>query len=177
MMRHQSLTSSVTRQRKSSQCRRFEPIKNGTAMAQGLPLTSWAGGAETPATQPRTRWRAGSQANCRWEDLDGQRRTARQRSRAPDVPLRLPIGCRKLGVWTEVASRGVQFGPMRGVLTRLPSNPVSDCSLPLRMLGSQGLGTAKELAGEEVGRSEPDAPQHAAVHNTGDRRTASPNRG
>jgi hypothetical protein len=23
-------------------------------MAQGLPLTPWAGGAETPATQPRT---------------------------------------------------------------------------------------------------------------------------
>ena len=51
MMRtDQSFRSSVTRQHKSSQCRQFGRIKYGTAMAQGLPLTTVGGGAKAPAS-------------------------------------------------------------------------------------------------------------------------------
>jgi hypothetical protein len=61
--------SSVTRQRKSSHCRQFEPVKNGTAMAHGLPLTSVGGRCGDTGDATSDPLEAVSQAKCRWERL------------------------------------------------------------------------------------------------------------
>jgi hypothetical protein len=125
----------VSRQHKSSQCRKFEPTKNGTTLARGLPLTTVGGrcgdtGDATSDIRSRLSHRR-LQVGKTWTDITPHDAAALEGAGCP-APLANRIQeHRESGLKCRPR---VQFEPARGVLARLRSEP----SVPAA-LGSHGV--------------------------------------